>query len=74
MKTLTNKVVDAIISRGLAEDRHDALWKIEAWTLRDGFYCVASDYDVLVNGSAEDFAVSFMATWNDEQATSVNCF
>ena len=72
MTTLVNTVVESMISRKLVKDRYDPLRKIQEWVARDGFFCIAKDYGVLVNGSAEDFAVSFMNTWNEEAACGYN--
>ena len=68
MTALVNTVIESMTTRNLASDRQDALWKLRDWIKLEGMFSIAEEYHVLVNGSAEDFAISFMSTFNQEEA------
>ncbi len=63
--TLLEKVIAAKIVLG-CDDRQDALLGIRKSIEIDGLYQFAKTYRVLVDNSAEDFAIEFMSAFNDE--------
>lgn len=69
---LLDKVLNAMIGTipNAADDieyaRCEALCIIKANIQLDGPYCYAKNWNVLVNDSAEEFMMQFMATYNRE--------
>jgi hypothetical protein len=70
---LINKVISQININEIAQTNYDvqvlrccALQTIKNWIDTDGLYQFAKNHNVLVDGSAEDFAIQFYKTFNDE--------
>lgn len=65
---LLDKVIEKKIALGCS-DRREAMEEIRNQTRREcSFYSVAQTFRVLVNESAEDFAIEFMTAYNKEIA------
>ena len=63
------KILDKVINIKLGLgciDRYDALCDIKLTIDEIGIYHTAKRYNVLVNDSGEDFAMQFMAAFNNE--------
>lgn len=66
MAALLEKVIASKIALG-CDDREDAMEEIRAEVDRYGsFFHIAKTFGVLVNESAEEFAVQFMNAYNNE--------
>ena len=63
--TLLEKVVEKKIALGCV-DRFDALEDIKCSIDTSSLWQFAKMFDVLVNNSAEDFAMEFMSAFNKE--------
>jgi uncharacterized protein (DUF2267 family) len=61
-----NEVVDSAYEADCL--RCSALQTMRKWIDVDGIYQFAKNYDVLVDGSAEQFACEFFAAYNNEVA------
>ena len=66
--SLLEKVIYAYIDAGWAACREEALIGMKRWIDAASLYAFARDNDVLVDGSAEEFAIEFMTAYNDEVA------
>lgn len=62
---LLNNVISKKINLGCG-DRYDALMDIKKSIDTVGMYEFAKQFRVLVNESAEEFAIQFMSTFNKE--------
>jgi hypothetical protein len=72
---LVDKIIAQINVNEIAESAYDAdclrcsaLQTMRKWIDVDGIYQFAKNHDVLVDGSAEQFACEFFAAYNNEVA------
>lgn len=66
-KTLLDKVIDQMQGDMSRPDaRQYILEEIRVWTENLGLYAFARNHGVLINNSAEDFAIEFYTAYNNE--------
>jgi hypothetical protein len=70
---LVDKIIAEINANEVAESAYEAkclrvcaLQSMRKWVDIDGVYQYAKNHGVLVDGSAEDFALEFFAAYNNE--------